>query len=577
MKYFLTSLAVLFSYIHFWGQHVQFKGNYSLTWSESIAAYRELDEQSDMAKLVTFGFTDSGKPLHLFIINKDEVFYPELFDRSKTIVLINNDIHAGEPDGVDASVMLCKELLDPAFGMQHLLDDAIICIVPMYNVDGALNRGKFHRANQDGPNEYGFRANALNLDLNRDFIKCDSKNALAFAGMFTKMKPHVFVDTHVSNGADYPYTMTLITTQPDKLGGPNAKYLKEKLEPTLFRMMKERGHEMCPYVNTMGRTPESGISQFLETPRFATGYTALFNTIGFTTETHMLKPFEKRVESTYQFLITLLDYAHTNRVEIIKNYEASVKYELEQDFFPLEFRLDTTRQEKIKFQGYEAKTKASEFGSGSRLYYDHQNSWLKEIPFYNKYVASKLVNVPSYYIIPQAWDEVIERLAANGIEMERISADTTLMLEVAVITNFDSPETPYEGHFVHSNVRTELKELKVLLFEGDYLINTKQQGRRFLLQTLEPNSEDGYFAWNFFDSVLQQKEWFSDYVFEDKATELLAKDPELKSAFEKALKTDESLKDNHWNQLYWIYKHSPYYEITVNRYPVYRFNGVWKK
>jgi len=104
------------------------------------------------------------------------------------------------------------------------------------------------------------------------------------------------------------------------------------------------------------------------------------------------------------------------------------------------------------------------------------------------------------------------------------------------------------------------------------LIPTDQPSKRFLLQVLEPTNEDSYFAWNFFDSILQQKEWFSDYVFEERAAELLESDKHLKHQFEEQLKTDPSLKSDHWNQLYWIYKNSPYYEKTAYRYPVYHFS-----
>jgi len=186
-------------------------------------------------------------------------------------------------------------------------------------------RGSFSRANQNGPIEYGFRGNALNLDLNRDFIKCDSKNALAFNSLFTKVRPHLMVDTHVSNGADYQPTLTLITTQSDKLGRSQGEFLRTVLEPALFERMEATPFPMVPYVHTMGRTPESGIEGFLETARFATGYAALFGTIGLTTETHMLKPFKDRVEATYLFLWEFLKTAQQFQSQIRTQYEQGIQ------------------------------------------------------------------------------------------------------------------------------------------------------------------------------------------------------------------------------------------------------------
>jgi|694.fasta_scaffold14538_12 hypothetical protein len=572
LNFIYAICAPCFLVLQLSAQHVPFSSDYSVTWAECIEKYRAMDESSDLARLNIFGQSDAGKPLHVFIVNSDGVFHPELFDRRKTVVLINNDIHAGEPDGVDASLVFFNELLDPKNDLHKLLDHLIICVIPMYNVDGASLRSDKFRVNQNGPAECGFRANARNLDLNRDFIKCDSRNAKSFSALFTKMMPHVFIDTHVSNGADYPYTMTLITTQQDKLGGASGKYLREVFEPALFVDMKVKGFEMCPYVNTMGRTPESGIVQFMETPRFATGYAALFNTIGFTTETHMLKPFAERVESTYQFFVSLMNFAAQNKANIIA-LRAESEREIERSFcFPVAFELDTTVREFIRFSGFKSIVKNAEIGTGERLYYDRNTVWIDSIPYYGSYKACVIADIPEYYIIPQAWAEVIERLKLNGVQMRQFKSDTLIHVKGVHIESFQSASVPYEGHFPHKKITTKTFEDFVLMFAGDYLIPTDQPSKRFLLQVLEPTNEDSYFAWNFFDSILQQKEWFSDYVFEERAAELLESDKHLKHQFEEQLKTDPSLKSDHWNQLYWIYKNSPYYEKTAYRYPVYHFS-----
>lgn len=554
-------------------QHIPFAGNRSVTWEECIDQYRNLDENFEDAKLIECGSTDVGKPLHLFILNRDRIFYPELFDRSKTVILINNGIHPGEPDGVDASIIFARELLTDK-NLQSLLDSVIFCIVPIYNVDGALKRGKHSRANQNGPEEYGFRGNARNLDLNRDFIKCDSENAKSFTALFQKVKPHLFVDTHVSNGADYPYTMTLITTQTDKLGVRLGNFVRQEIEPALFAAMKSVGYEMCPYVHTMGRTPQSGLLDFLETPRFASGYAALFNTIGFITETHMLKPFSARVESTYAFLLQLAKYADEHSDSIVAMKKLADNDILHQKKLPFNFELDTTTKSTIQFQGYDAKFTASDVGTGNRLTYDHNAPWTKQIPLYRKFQPKMEIEIPEAYIVPQAWTEVIERLKCNDVSMKRLEKDTILRCGTYYIEEYETENAPYEGHYLHSEIKVSYFEKEIAFYAGDYFISTNQTTRRYLCEVLEPQSPDGFFAWNFFDSILQQKEWFSDYVFEDIAAELLKTDLELKKEFEKAMMTNPELKENHWNQLYWIYKHSPYFEDSMNRYPVVRIDKV---
>ncbi|MBX7051435.1 MAG: M14 family metallopeptidase [Flavobacteriales bacterium] len=546
--------------------------NQTPTWDECISFYRELDKQSTQAGLLEIGTTDIGKPLHLFVINQDGIFYPELFDRNKVILMINNGIHPGEPDGVNASMMLAQQLLDGSPASTEMLKHVIVCMIPIYNVDGALNRGSYSRANQNGPKEYGFRGNAKNLDLNRDFVKCDSKNAQTFNQIFSRIKPHVLVDTHVSNGADYPYTMTLITTQTDKLGGSLGRYVKSQFEPALFSAMEKEGDKMCPYVNTMGRTPETGIVDFFESPRFATGYAALFNTIGFTTETHMLKPFNQRVKSTSLFLKILLDYVQKHDAEIRLQVAKAEEEMLAMKRFPIGFELDTTKLDSLIFSGYEARNESSSIGSGDRLKYDHQSPWTRKINWYRKFKVVQEVEMPEYYIIPQGWTDVLERLRWNGVKTEVLSIDSVMSVQAYRIIDYQTGKRPYEGHYLHEDVKTELMNVRHQFFAGDVMVKTNQPACRYICHVLEPQCEDSFFAWNFFDSMLQQKEWFSDYVFEDIAAELLRNDQSLKKQFDAAMKDDETLKANHWNQLYWIYQHSPYFEQTLSLYPIFRMS-----
>lgn len=191
-------------------------GKETATYFEVIQYYKELSLRSPIIKLESKSKTDAGYPLHLVLISNDKNFDPSLWHKKqKVALLINNGIHPGEPDGIDASMMLVRDIVNKKI---ILPDNLAIGIIPVYNIGGALNRNNFSRVNQAGPDSYGFRGNAQNLDLNRDFTKCDSKNARAFAEIFHFLNPDVLVDTHVSDGADYQHAITLITTQYNKQG-----------------------------------------------------------------------------------------------------------------------------------------------------------------------------------------------------------------------------------------------------------------------------------------------------------------------------------------------------------------------
>ncbi|HEX3386851.1 MAG TPA: M14 family zinc carboxypeptidase, partial [Mucilaginibacter sp.] len=216
--------------------------NYTATYAEIIAYYQNLAKQYSQMKLINYGTTDVGKPLTLVVLSRDKVFDPALIKKqNKRVLLINNGIHPGEPEGIDASMMLARDLLKK----NKLPKDVVICIIAVYNIDGCLNRG-LSRINQNGPRAYGFRGNYRNLDLNRDFIKADSKNALAFEQILNTWNPEVFLDNHTSDGADYQYVMTLIETQKDKQNPILADYTSKTLSPELYKRMKTSGYEMTP-------------------------------------------------------------------------------------------------------------------------------------------------------------------------------------------------------------------------------------------------------------------------------------------------------------------------------------------
>ena len=539
--------------------------NVTATYQEAINYYTELGKKYSMIQVDTFGMTDVGRPLHEVIIDKDQDFDPVISkEKGKAVLFINNGIHPGEPCGIDATMMLARDLVKAE---TKLLDHVTIVIIPVYNIGGSLNRTATSRANQVGPEAYGFRGNAKNLDLNRDFVKCDSKNALSFNQLFTKWRPHVFIDNHTSNGADYQYVMTLIATQKDKLEPALSKVMTRNLLPYLYDQMENKGYEMTPYVDVKG-TPDSGIYDFADYGRYSTGYAAMHNTIGFMPETHMLKPYKDRVQSTYLFMETMLEFINNNYESLVKAKLEAIAQVKHKRSFELNWKLDYNDVDSLIFKGYVAKYKPSEVSGISRLYYDQHEPYTKKIPYYNSFRASKTVDKPDTYIIPQAYSEVIERLTANGVALRQIEQDTSLKVEVYRITDYKTVEKPYESHYLHYGVQVRKAVEEMSYYKGDYMVDVDQEENRYIVETLEPEGPDSWFAWNFFDGILMQKEYFSSYVFEDLAADILDKDPELKADLEAKKRNDSAFAEDARAQLDFIYKRSPYYEPTHMRYPI---------
>ncbi|MBI6117797.1 M14 family metallopeptidase [Salegentibacter maritimus] len=542
-------------------------GKETATYAEVIDFYSELAESSGKVSLEEFGETDSGKPLHLAIYSPAEDFDFEKLRDKNSIILINNGIHPGESDGIDATMMLFRDLAGDSITAPK---NTVLATIPVYNVGGALNRNSHSRTNQNGPAEYGFRGNARNYDLNRDFIKADTRNARSFYKIFHHVKPDIFIDNHVSNGADYQYTLTHLFTQHNKLGGELGAYLNEQIVPQLEDSLAKKDWDITPYVNVFNKVPDEGFTQFNDLPRYSTGYTSLWNTIGMMIETHMLKPYPKRVKGTYELMRSMIGIAEANR-ERMKDIRkrASRKY-LTDRWYPINYTPDYENPTKRNFKGYEGNMIASEITGDERLKFDTEKPFTKEIDYYNNFIAQDTIEIPRAYIIPQGWWQITELLKLNNIKLESLARDTTLYVETYRIEDFKTRDNAYEGHYTHSETRVSKKMDSIKFRKGDFMVKTFQDGVRYLIETLEPEASDSFFNWNFFDSVLQQKEGFSPYVFEDIAKKMLEDNPELKDAFE-AKKNKEAEFANSWyNQLDWLHKQSKHYEEAHLRYPIFR-------
>ena len=554
---FISNL--LFAQNQFQTPYEKGNGNQTTTYQEMGKFYDDLAQNFKTISVESFGTDDNGEPIKVVIFNPSK-------NKEVPVILINNGIHPGEPDGIDATMMLMR---DCATGKISVKDLKIVAI-QAYNISGMLRRGKFSRANQNGPEEYGFRGNTRNYDLNRDFIKNDTENAKAFQSIFQHFKPIYFIDNHVSNGADYQYLFTYISTNKERLGKTLGNYFNEKMQPEIMQTLEKKGILTTPYVNIHGDSPDEGFPTFMDSPRYATGYTTLFNTMGTVAETHMLKPYKDRVRATYENMLISINYTEKNAKEIqnlivesLKDYQPKMKH-------PIQWKVDSTKYQMIDFKGFEAGKKTSEVSGQPRLFYDRKKPFTRKVKFYNQYIPTKEIAIPTYYVIPKSEKKVLEYLKRNNIMVKEMKQDSIIFAQQYKISDFKTVKNPYEGHYIHYDTQVKAETKNVNFRKGDFLVSTQQNGVKYLLETLEPEAADSFFNWNFFDAMLGQKEYYSDYVFEDTAADLLKNNSVLRTAFEMEKIVNPDFAKDGKAQLDWVYKHSPYYEGSVGLYPIYR-------
>jgi hypothetical protein len=551
--------------------NLKFSESETVTYYQAIEYYTLLADHYPEAQLLTYGMTDAGKPLHLFVMSRYGDFDPaKVRESGRAVVLVNNGIHPGEPEGIDASLWFADDVLRNANGMRSLLDSVVVCIIPVYNVGGCLNRSAYHRTGQTTPRECGHRGNAKNLDLNRDFVKMDTKNAKAFAEIYHTWNPDVFLDTHTTNGSDHQYVITLIAFQPDALPPGLQRFYRGTFIPHLYQAMEQTNYPLIPYVNHFTESPRSGIVLDVQQPHFSTGFVGLFNTLGFMTENHIYKNFDDRVRSVYDFLGVLIGFTagHSSTIRELRAEADSII--AGQKDYVVQWSLDTTKKQMIRFRGYEVETGISPVTGLPRRGYNREKPYDTIIPFYDHHRPALTIRAPEYYIVPSAWEQVAERLAINKVQMRRLSKDTAFVAEYYKIKNVESWPQQYNWHRYHNKVQIEKITDTLQFFAGDFVIQINQAANKYIVEMLEPEAEDSFFRWNFFDPCLESREYYSSYGFEENAMKYLDMHPDFKKQFEEAVTNDPALAANHRMQMAYIFENTEWADNRINRYPVAR-------
>jgi hypothetical protein len=312
------------------------------------------------------------------------------------------------------------------------------------------------------------------------------------------------------------------------------------------------------------------MEMFFDPPRYSSGYASLFQTLSFIPETHMLKPYKDRVLSTYALMQTFIEKASTYANALLEERRKAREGSVKEKNWPMNWNMDSTQYALVTFKGYEQAFKTSDATGLQRMYYDHSKPYTKQVKYFNVFKPSNFITAPSAYIIPQGWVGIVELMKLNNVVVRQLKKDTMMEVEAYHIDDYKSFPRPFEKHHKNNAVKVSVMKQNIRFLKGDYVIDMNQEVNRYIVEMLEPTSDDSFFAWNFFDAILQQKEGYSDYRWEDVAAEVLAKDPALKQKLADKKAADPKFAANGSAQLDFIYRNSPYYEPSHNRYPVYR-------
>jgi len=531
------------------------------SYDDTIAWLRWLDAASPLIRMEAFGRTPQGRDLWLVIASKDAVLNPD-----KPKLLAQAGIHSGEIDGKDAGLMLLRDI---AFrGKDDLLDGADLLFVPVLSADAHERSSVYNRPNQRGPAAQGWRNTAQNLNLNRDYVKLDAPETRGIVSVIRRYDPTLYLDLHVTDGADYQYDITYGYEGWDgryERSERIAAWLEKRYRPALDKGLKAQGHIPGPLVFAADdRDPLNGVAHFAGTPRFSTGYGDLVRTPTVLVENHSLKPYRQRVLGTYVLLEQSLKALAAHGTELRAAMAADRAERPTQ--IPSGWRPVEQPVAEWDFLPIESETYVSPASGREEVRWLGRPGSPRKVKVFGQQPANFIAR-PVAYWVPPTKPEVIERLRAHGIAVEELSAPRTVELEM-VRARGAKPGQASEGHVVVRADSLEPERRRETFPAGSVRVPTDQPLGDLAVILLDPSSEDSLFAWGFFPEILTRVEYIEGYAIAPLAEKMLADNPALKAEFEAKLAADPEFAKNGDARLQWFYERTPYFDDRWLLYPV---------
>jgi hypothetical protein len=527
------------------------------SYAETMSWFRKLSAASEVMEMITVGQSANGRKIEMVIVSLDKTFdKAALRSSAKPLLLVQAGIHAGEIDGKDAAMMLLRDI---AFGTKRdLLKNVNLLFIPILNVDGHERVSPYNRPNQRGPENMGWRTNARNLNLNRDYSKLDSEEVSAVVQVMNDYNPSVYVDLHVTDGADYQYD---ITYGNNAYSPAIAQWLTQTFRPAIDKGLRSSGHIPGPLVFASNdRDFTEGMMEFPYSPRFSTNYGDLRRIPSILVENHSLKPFKQRVLGTYVFLEALL--------QITGKESATLKKAIQSD---AQLRGDVTitwvspeKPDTITFLGVESTLERSTVTTGDYVRWTGK-SVTQKIPYRRVNKPGTTAKRPKAYWVPATYQNVIERLTKHGIKMEKITDAKTVDVDLYHLHDAKISNEPFEGHF-NVTAKAQSKKHKETFYPGSVRIPTDQVLGDLVVYLLEPECPDSFLAWGFFPEIFSRTEYIEEYAIEPLARWMLEKDENLRKEFELKKKEEPEFVNDKTKVYAWFYERSSFYD---NRYLVY--------
>ncbi len=480
--------------------------------ADVMAFLHELQRQHPRrVRLDTLATSPEGRPVPLLVVGDPAPASPaDLRGDDRAVLYLQANIHGGEVEGKDALLMVVRDLL--ARQSDHYLDRLVLLVVPVFNADGNERISVENRAAQKGPAQgVGVRANGQNLDLNRDAMKIESPEVAGLVDVLNRWDPVFFFDSHTHNGSYHQEPVTWTWGLSPNGAAAVLDYMSGTLWPAIARTMRERYKTpIIPHGDFVDpRAPEKGWVPLEPQPRYLSNYVGLRNRLSVLNEQYPYADFETRVRGCYDLVFSFLEFAHANRDAITRLVRDADRRTLARGHAPAAsdgFVVEWTQEavaERVTVEGYEMEVTDGP-GGWPRVKPTDRKKTYPDLPYLAKYAPTRTVRWPRGYLIPRADPAVVAKLRQHGLLVEQLAAGATLAVEGFRVTSLKPSAQLNQGHYTNT-VAGEYFEAAREFEAGTVFVSTAQRLAPLAAALLEPESDDGLLAWNFFDRALSQQ------------------------------------------------------------------------
>jgi hypothetical protein len=419
----------------------------------------------------------------------------------------------------------------------------------------------------------GFRTSAAGLDLNRDYVKVVSPEAQALVGLVTAWRPHLFVDNHVTDGVDHDWVLTWCWTEAPQLPAPVDAWMRAHL-PAALAATERAGHRTGPYVELKDPLdPAKGFSSWVGAPRYSSGYLPLRNRPAVLVETLSYKPYDQRVLATRDLLLALLAEVGRDGPGLLSAVAAAEEATVaagRPQAPPSEMALNFDESpdgDPIRLPLYATRLDTPRVTGRPLLRYQRGEVREVEVPWFHRSRVTRSVPRPRGYLVPPGWPQIEARLRAQGLRVEQLDQAADIEVEALRLAAPHFAAPPYQG-LTHVTAEVTRAAERRHFPAGTLGVPADQPDFAVAAQLLEPDADDSLLSWGLLSTVFERKEAISDWVLEDRATELL-RDPAVAAEWQRALADPKLAGDPRARYLWW-YRHTPYWDETVGLMPCFR-------